>query len=357
MKQILQDLKTGETRIEEVPCPFLKSRAASDAESDKTISGIGKIHDIRALILILSVSMVLAYGYFTKIDLPNYELRFQLHSQIVAGDAPSPYRFRILVPFSIELLKNALDNYMSIKTSFLLSYAVYDLLSIFFLLASLFFWLRTWFNSEQGLIGVLFIAGTMPIALQNHYFQPWSYLEVGFLSVALIAIHKNRYWSLFFLVALASLNRETAIFIPLIFLIININFANLKTTNVYKTILKFCGLLVMWAACFWGVRYYQGSAPHIETIEGLLLRNITKHSLLLTFVNCGMFLGGWWIFAIMGFRNAPRFIKKVSLIAPFYLLIIIVWGVWYEVRLLMPLYPILVPLGLSFLYPKEEKLT
>lgn len=185
----------------------------------KTIRYVENNIELSILILILSVSAVIANGYFNKVDKPNFESRYELHNQIIAGTAPSPYRYRVLVPFVGEFLTQGLSVVFPVRASFLLAYAIYDLLSIFFLLVVLFFWLRTWFNKDRALIGVLFVAGTMPIALQDHYFQPWSLLEAGLFSAALIAIHRKHYWLLAFLVVLASLNRETAVFIPLAFLL------------------------------------------------------------------------------------------------------------------------------------------
>ncbi len=313
--------------------------------------------DLSALILIISVSAVIAHGYFSRVDEPNFEPRLRLHSQIITGTAPSPYRYRVLVPFAVEALRGALSPVLPIKTSFLMAYAIYDLLAIAFLLASLFFWLRTWFNGEQALVGVLFVAGTMPIALQNHYFQPWSLLEAGLFTVACLAIHRERYWLLAGLVALAALNRETAVFIPLAFMLV----IDMKTlleargSSCWKPIVLFGGLFLIWAVVFWGTRHYLGSAAPVETIEQLLTWNTTEDSLFLTFANGSRFLGGFWVFALFGLKYAPRFIRRLALIIPLYLIAILVWGVWYEVRLIMPLYPVLVPLGLSFLYLREQK--
>lgn len=324
----------------------------------KTIRDIDKRVDLISLILILSVSAVIAYGYFERVDWPNFEFRFELHNQIIAGTAESPYRYRILVPFIGEALTQGVSVFLPVKASFLLAYAIYDVLSISFLLTVLFFWLRTWFSRDQALIGVLFVAGTIPIALQDHYFQPWSLLEAGLFSAAFLAIHKKHYWLLASLVVLASLNRETSLFIPLAFLLtIDVRrfLTNMRNKHEWKPVLLFAGLLLIWAAIFWGLRYFLGSTSHIVSIEGLLAWNTTRRSLFLMFVNVLLFLGGFWIFALMGFGQAPRFIKRVALIVLPYLLTVAVWGVWYEVRLLMPLYPVLVPLGLSFLDLQERK--
>ncbi len=324
----------------------------------KTLRETPKDHLRAIIILILSVSAVLAYKYFYSIDKPNYEPRLELHNQIISGVAPSPYRYRVLVPFTEEFIIKALSTVSSTKSAFLTSYALYDFAAIFFLLFMLLLWLKTWFTQEQALIGTLFTAGTMPMVLQNHYFQPWSLLEAGLFSAALLLIYQKRHFLLAILVALASMNRETAIFIPLAFLT-TINFkAFLKHKNIdWRSILFFCGLILIWASVFLGVRYLRGDAPHVETIRSLISINTAKGSLSKTFVNIILFLGGMWVFAFRGFKYSPRIIQSFAMIIPIYLFTIIIWGVWYEVRLLMPLYPILLPMGLSFLYPNKHNIT
>jgi hypothetical protein len=324
----------------------------------KAICDIKTKIDLGALIFILSVSAVIAYGYYNRVDRPYFESRLELHNQIIAGTAPSPYRYRILVPLIGEVFTKALSVVLSNKAAFLLSYAIYDLLAIFSMLAILFFWVRNWFSREQALVGVLFVAGTMPIALQDHFFQPWSLIEVGLFSAALLAIHRKRNWLLASLGALASLNRETAIFMPLAFLLTNLDMTSLMRARIKiagKPILLAGGFFLIWAVVFFGLRYFQGTASHIHTIEELVARNTTRGSLFKTSVNGSLFLGGFWVFAVLGFRYAPCAIRRVALIVPLYLMTVILWGVWYEVRLLMPLYPILVPLGLSFTYRQELK--
>ena len=309
--------------------------------------------DIVALVIILSVSAVIAFGYFNGVDKPYYGRRLELHNQIIEGTALSPYRYRILVPFMAEFLTKAFSNVLSDRISFLLSYVIYDLLAVFFLLEILFLWLRTWFSREHALIGILYIASTIPIALRNHYFQPWSLLEAGLFSAALIAIHQKRYLLLVSLVMLASLNRETAVFIPLAFLLASLDVRNILKARGkvnWDTILIFGYLFLLWVVIFLGLRYFRGNAPNTVTMKELLTRNMTEDSLFNMFVNGSLFFGSFWVFICLGFRYAPILIKRIALIVPLYLIIVIVWGVWYEVRLLIPLYPVFVPLGLSFIF-------
>ncbi len=304
-----------------------------------------------ALVLIFSASLLLGYQYLNQVDVPNFQPRFDLHHQIVQATAPSPYRYRVLAPFAAEWLINLFSVGFPAEKAFLLAYAIYDWIAILLSLVFLFFWLRIWFESEPATVGVLFVAATMPIAFQDHYFQPWSLLEPALFSLSLLAIYRRNLWLLATLVFLASLNRETAVFLPLAFLM-TIQGENRQRT---QSMFWFWVLLLIWAVVFFGLRYFRGNAPHVETVAGLLAQNLTPRSLFYAFLNSSLFLGGFWVFVVAGFRYAATFLKKASLVIPFYLLTVFIWGIWQEVRLLFPLYPFLLPLGLSFLYRHNEK--
>lgn len=323
----------------------------------KTIRAITAHLDLSTFLLIFSVSAVIAQGYSSLVGQPNLARCLELHNQIIAGTAPSPYRYRILVPFIGQAFIRPFSAVVSTNAAFLLWYAFYDLLAVLLLLSSLFLWLREWFSKEQALIGVLFVAGTMPIALQDHYFQPWSLLESGLFTISLLAMQRRQYWLVAFLVAIASLNRETGVFIPLAFLLERIDIVGVVKARPRisgRSILLSGIFFLVWALIFFGLRLFLGSTLHVETIEGLFEHNITQDSVLHTFQNGVLFLGGFWVFVVLGFSYAPGIIRRVSVMVPFYIIVIILGGVWYEVRLLMPLYPVFIPLGLAFLYRPSE---
>jgi hypothetical protein len=303
--------------------------------------------------IILSVSAVLAYIYFRQVGSPYLRERLELHGQIMRGTAESPYRYRVLVPFIAEGLTRVSSVVLPSGKAFMLAYAICDLAAIFFLLGVLHRYLRAWFSNEQALIGVLFAAATMPVALRDHYFQPWSILEAGLFAAGLLCIRDRRYRLLALVVALASLNRETALFIPLAFI-----FAVAGTKGEegasgpagLKAALLFGGYVATWAVVFFGLRMFIGGAPRAVTVEELLARNTISPAIFRTAVHLALIFGAFWVFAVAGFRRAPEFVKRTALLAPLYLAVVAVWGIWYEVRLLMPLYAIVIPLGLSFLY-------
>jgi hypothetical protein len=318
--------------------------------------------------IILSVSAVLAYIYFRQVGSPYALERIELHERILGGAAESPYRYRVLVPCLAEGLTRALSAALPGGKAFLLSYALLDLAAILLLLGALYRYLRAWFTSDQALIGVLFAAATMPMALRDHYYQPWSVLEAGLFAAGLLCIRDRLYVLLALIVALASFNRETAVFIPLAFLVCAIGENGTNAGNGEsgahgasgagdahdisrrKLILLFAAYVAIWGAVFFGLRWFFGEGPRVVSARELLARNTIRPALFRTSVHLALIFGAFWVFAALGFRRSPAFVKRTVLLAPAYLVAIALWGVWYEVRLLMPLYAIVVPLGLSFLY-------
>jgi hypothetical protein len=61
-----------------------------------------------------------------------------------------------------------------------------------------------------------------------------------------------------------------------------------------------------------------------------------------------LLLGLSWIFAVLGLRSAPGYLRRLARVVPFYLAAFAICGCWREVRILTSLYPVLVPLVLVY---------
>ncbi len=324
---------------------------------------MGRIRITRATIddlaIVLSVAAVLTFAYVFWIHLTELDPRFMLHNQIVTGEAPSPYQYRVLAPFLAEATIGLLGNLgMGREAGFIVTFIVLDFLALSFSLYALLLFAKRWFSREQALVGMLFVAATMPIALREHYYQPWSLWEPGFFSLGLLLSAQKRYWGLGLTVALATLNRETAVFIPPLFALTQIDLiATLKRQSLWpkREMIAFGCYLAIWLAIFAGVRLLFGPAEPIHSPAELLSKNLSLTGIANLLVNVPFFLGFFWVFAIYGIKQAPPFIRKAAWIVPLYLVPLIFYAVWSEIRLLMPLYPVLIALALSHLFGKEEK--
>jgi hypothetical protein len=56
-----------------------------------------------------------------------------------------------------------------------------------------------------------------------------------------------------------------------------------------------------------------------------------------------------------GFKKAPEFVRGTAGMGLCYLLAILVMGSWKEARLLMPLYPVIIPLGFGLSVPGGKR--
>ena len=196
----------------------------------------------------------------------------------------------------------------------------------------------------------------MPLTFAEPY-QPWSLLEPGLISLSLFLIHEKRYYYLLTILFLATLNRATAVFIPMIFFLVHLDFkSGVKTwvRNFFKKyFFKIAALFLVWIGVRQGLLFYLGAGSGmLNPVREIFMRNINGEYLRMALIKISMFFGFCWVFAILGYKNAPTFIKRASWVIPIYLCVIGVWGLWIEIRLLTSLYPLLTALMLSFVYPK-----
>ena len=110
-------------------------------------------------------------------------------------------------------------------------YAAYHLAALTLLLATLFFYLRVWFSTEQALAGALIVGSTIRIVLrpgeywdlssipESSVFAPASLLEPAMIALGLLLIRADRRWLLAALVAIAAANSEAAALLPVLFVV------------------------------------------------------------------------------------------------------------------------------------------
>lgn len=313
----------------------------------------------KILAIFASISAVLSYGYLNIVGLSCVDARIAHHQAILAHTADAPFRYRVLVPFLVEILIQTLATLISYKKAFVLSYAVYEFAAIFLILATLFVYLKEWFSKEQSLIGVLFVAGTMTVALRDHCYQPWSLLEASFYTLALWCCYRKWYGWFGLVVVLSALTKESTVFILLIFL-----FTAIRKPISKRNLLLFCFYCFCWFSIFVFLRYFFGmdiDPTHLLGYFGFKLdltygwvHNTDPLNLKLALLHIGLIFGIFWVFAVLGFKKAPHpFLKRVLFVLPFYLVVWSRMGLWWEVRLLMLFYPFIIPLGLSYLYRRE----
>lgn len=300
-------------------------------------------------LLFLTAVAVSAHDWSFLAGDTRRQFRLDEHRLIVEHTARPPNQYRVLVPYVLDPAIGAAARFMPYEDAFGRVYAAFYLAALTAMLYALFAYLRLFFTDDQALVGSLVPAATMPMALRSYDYAPYSQLEPTFFAIALILIYRQRHAWLALLVAVATLNRETGIFLVALFAVA---YPLTKERLGWATL-----YFAIWAAVFFGLRLAIGEGPaRYWTLDTVWYGN--THSLeqiVYGVVNMTLLYGAFWLFAPLGLKHAPAFVRRTALVIPPYLITVGAWGVWTEARLLQPLYPLIMPLGLAFIFPRERE--
>lgn len=311
-----------------------------------------------AFVLLFSVAAIVAHQYYRQVELINLKSRATMHNQILADQAEAPYRYRVLLPLTAEALRLALKPALGNDDAkaFLASFAVLNFLIVFAGFWLLYRYCSLWFPEIYALCAVLFSALSMLIGFNYHFYQPWSLLEPALFTGGLLALYHRRWLTLGVLIAVATLNRETsllsALAYPAVWLFLPAD-RSAQAPPAAQRFLRSLLYIMIWAIVYGGLRIVYGNAPHVHSLTFIWGHNLEQWAR--SFVYLGLFFGLGWVFAVAGIRRAPWFVKRTWwLIAPFAVLFL-VFGNWYETRLLTTLYPLLLPALLAYFAPLKEE--
>lgn len=303
-----------------------------------TIRSMSQITKPNAIIYSTLFELGLLCGlYYMRTVIPTVGAGIAaVHRSTLNGTISSPFRYRIFADFIVGLFSNPSNDIQIITTSSLL-----HALGFAVMFVSLYHWLQCFASRSMALVGVFLLAIYIQLMLYVWANSLCNVFEVIFLCLALIVIYKApARWELGYgvLIVIATLNRETAILLPIIFALVYIS--RVKSGWFWVRLLTFFGL---WAFVFIALRLILGIAP-----EGITVSEIWA-------LNTG---GGWWteeaiiknaffipvwIGALGGLRRSPRFVQMAFIAVLPYLVLFLIYGVWNEVRLLLPVLVLVLP--------------
>jgi hypothetical protein len=269
--------------------------------------------------IFLSAALSLVVGNMT------YQFLVVIARDTVNGLEKSPYQYRVLFSYLWHPLAEAIGGYVAAWLFWFICFS---------LLAFLIDEIGELIAPDPEKVRFFLLAGYV-IVPALIFFHPapafGNIIEAIFLAASLLVILRGRIWWLYPLVALASLNRETAVFIPLMAFFILRDWKHAA------------GLFLVWAVTYGGIRLLIGPVPVHVTLAEILEKNLGSG--FWRFV-LGLPLIAWlfW-YAAKGWRAAPQPLQRAAYVIPFYLLSVAVFGVWHEWRLMLTLYPLLIPLA------------
>src|SRR3954469_10708183 len=133
---------------------------------------------------------------------------------LAAGVASTPYQYRVLVPW---IVRAATDLHLIRPESQMAVFRVIQVIALV-LLAIVFRRYLTLFVSDRVLASVMALTlfAILPFNYFNLPYYPYDVPSVMFFTLGLILIHDERWWWFYPLFVIATLNRETSIFLAVV---------------------------------------------------------------------------------------------------------------------------------------------
>ena len=299
-----------------------------------------------AWVLVGMFATVVATSAFDySVLVPRPDLRYAMHRAIVDGTAPSPQRFRVLVPWSLDPLIRLAGRSGDSEQAFRRVYFAFHIVVLSALVGGVYGYSRLWFSRDRSLIGALVIASVLHLVLRmgeywdfspipdRTWFAPWSLLEPVFVAIGLVSLARRQIGLLAILTVLASLNSEASVVLPLLALVVP------KQERRHGL-----ALLALWAVVTALLHFGVGGFTMPEPTWQQNIAHLPH-----VVVNLLLLLGPAAL-AMSGYGKAPLFARRALLALVPSLLAIMVFGNWWDARLLTPLYPLVGPLVLSGIF-------
>jgi hypothetical protein len=205
-------------------------------------------------------------------------------------------------------------------------------------------WMRRFGSVAEATAGTAVVAALHGPSYANYWFQPASAVDGMLWMATLVAVDRDRDRWVPLFVLLGAVNRETALFMVLLY------GAMRWGSGPRATLAARCvGLGVLWLVPQAAIRWTIGPlgwAGNGSTPLDYLTANLTHPDWLLY---AASFLGVMWLTPALMWRSAPPVLKRLVLVLLPYVVLQLLFGRIREVRLFLPLVVALVPLTMLWL--------
>jgi hypothetical protein len=212
------------------------------------------------------------------------------------------------------------------------------------------YYLRRWFTPLEAFAGLALLAALLPMTFINDLQESSSLLLLTF-TLALWAMRDGK--PLLFLAALwiGALNNETILILSATHFFV--------TRNARQTALLSAPAWISAGI----IRYITRDQPHLgganhlaENLRGIVaaLGESPWQWYMDWYLGVFFLFGALWYFAFAAFREKPEFLRRASLTIPLFVGAHLVTGVIPEIRQMIPLTTLLVPMAFFYLRPQAE---
>ena len=271
---------------------------------------------------------------------------FSNHQKLLAFKYTNNEQSRLLQFYIPEFLHKCFG--VSVIEGYILQRWIFVFLA--FLLFHLF--LLKWFSHLRAFACVCVLSMIMPFTFFNHLQESSPLLMVTFI-LGIWFIRDQKPLHLSGVLIFGVLNNETMLVLSSLWFICRVDsyrILNILKSTLNTLIISFPSILVL--GC---IRYFNWDRPHLgEAVT--LFKNIQNIILDLQisplnwyqalYLNIFFVFGFMWLYLFKGLKNKPEFFQKCLWFLPIFILPHFLTGVIYEVRQMLPIAYIIIPMTL-----------
>jgi len=292
-----------------------------------------------------TVAAALTAVHAWKVDVPRIEEQKRWHADVLAGRAPRPYNARVLQPLVVEAACDAVPARLR-DDVFTFSYSGIRFVSILATLVAFELFLLAFVALDPARLVVLFLSGIFALGYHGYHYQPSSVLDLALFTVALLAIVRGRDPLLVPLMVVATLNRNTSIFILATYVLWHGPALAGGIRGARREWAVSLGMAAAWGLTTLGIeRLFPGSG-WVGSPGGFIVYNLSQWRVwLLSGVVALPLVTG----LIYGWRRAPSALRRIAFVAVPYVGLHFAMAKCEEVRYWLNLVVLLGPfLGLAY---------
>jgi hypothetical protein len=207
--------------------------------------------DRRAWVLYAAVAI--AVGFVDYRVRPGNQQTYPITEYIpgvIAGKYGAPADYRVLAPFAIDFFTRLTG--LDPLTGFVVS----RVLVIYASLVALHAYVRVWFSSAAAAGATLGVAALLPLTCTNGWANPDSFPELALFTLGCLLIARKRDAWFLPLLVVASLNRETAVFLVVLW-------GSYRLPGAWRREApRFAGFALVWLVIYAGLRVLRGYQPY-----------------------------------------------------------------------------------------------
>jgi hypothetical protein len=182
--------------------------------------------------------------------------------KVIAGTYGAPADYRVLAPFTIDFFSRASG------LGPVLGYVVSRLIFIYAGLIVTHAYVRQFFSSGAAVAATLGVAALLPLTFTNGWANPDSFPELVLFTLGCLFIAQRRDGAFLIALVLATLNRETAVFLVLLW-------GSYRLPGAWRRELpRFAAYGMVWLAIYAGLRWMRGYQPYDLWMLGQNIANL-----------------------------------------------------------------------------------